>query len=129
MMTNAQTGAINSPPHPGLAPVGAGITGTGRAGSIVSPDGASTHSDGLFSGADAAVMAEAFRKALRKPDFADQPVEEGESPPANQDAREAELMNRELAEEGRDIRSVGSSRGVKFETLSDSGDTAQDSHQ
>jgi len=32
------------------------------------------------------------------------------------------LMNRELAEEGRDIRSVGSSRGVTVETLSDHDD-------
>jgi hypothetical protein len=71
-------------------------------------------------------MADAFRKALRKPDFAGRPVEEGESPENNPEANEDELLNRELADEGRDIRSVGSSRGVRVETLSDSGDTAQD---
>ncbi|KAJ7288511.1 hypothetical protein C8J57DRAFT_1280516 [Mycena rebaudengoi] len=83
---------------------------------------------GPFSGADAAIMADAFRKALRKPDFAGRPVEEGESPENDiPDApNEQEILNRELADEGRDIRSVGSSRGVKVETLSDSGDTAQD---
>ncbi|TRM64000.1 hypothetical protein BD626DRAFT_547755 [Schizophyllum amplum] len=104
-----------------------------NAPSIVSPDGASTisransASEGApFSGADAAIMADAFRKALRKPDFADQPVEEGESP-ENREPREEELINQQLAEEGRDIRSVSSSRGVRVETLSDA-DTATD-HQ
>ncbi|KAJ6557286.1 hypothetical protein DFH09DRAFT_986863 [Mycena vulgaris] len=103
--------------------------------SVVSPDGASTISragsagdPGPFSGADAAIMADAFRKALRKPDFAGRPVEEGESPEHDnpETANEDELLNRELADEGRDIRSVGSSRGVRVETLSDSGDTAHD---
>ncbi|KAF7299205.1 hypothetical protein MIND_00869200 [Mycena indigotica] len=100
--------------------------------SVVSPDGASTISragsagdPGPFSGADAAIMADAFRKALRKPDFADRPVEEGESP-ENPEVTEEQLINRELADEGKDIRSVGSSRGVKVETMSDAGthDTA-----
>ncbi|KDQ62171.1 hypothetical protein JAAARDRAFT_121803 [Jaapia argillacea MUCL 33604] len=82
-----------------------------------------------FSGADAAIMADAFRKALRKPDFADRPFEEGESPdhPEDQPPPRTDLINRELAEEGRDIRSVSSSRGVRVETLSDAGDTIQDS--
>jgi len=89
----------------------------GRAHSFVSPDGASTHSETPFSGADAAVMAEAFRKALRKPDFAAQPVEEGESPNELDGGEHPELLNRELAEEGRDLRNVDSSRGVRVETL------------
>jgi hypothetical protein len=62
-------------------------------------------------------MADAFRKALRKPDFAEQPVEEGESPPEQKDET---LINRELAEEGRGIRSVGSSQRVRVEALGDS---------
>ncbi|KAK0439843.1 hypothetical protein EV421DRAFT_1713129 [Armillaria borealis] len=123
----------NSPGSPLLA-AGAGepqsSVGHGqRAPSIVSPDGASTVSGsagdaGPFSGADAAIMADAFRKALRKPDFMGQPVEEGDSP--GTDDRRGELLNRELADEGRDIRSVSSSRGVRVETMSDSGDTVQD---
>lgn len=114
--------------------VGMGIVGGGGtrdAHSMVSPDGASTISrtgsageGGPFSGADAAIMADAFRKMLRKPDFAGRPVEEGDSPEAPE--RQSEMINRELAEEGRDIRSVSSSRGVKVETMSDSGDTVQD---
>ncbi|KAK7048187.1 hypothetical protein R3P38DRAFT_1853750 [Favolaschia claudopus] len=137
MMANA----ANSPASPLLA--GAAIPGRhastatshgGAAPSVVSPDGASTISragsagdPGPFSGADAAIMADAFRKALRKPDFAGRPVEEGESPENdNPKANEEELLNRELADEGRDIRSVGSSRGVTVETVSDSGDTAHD---
>ncbi|KAL4073115.1 hypothetical protein V8B97DRAFT_2005785 [Scleroderma yunnanense] len=97
-----------------------------RPPSVVSPDGVSevsrAHSAGdsvpFFSGADAAIMADAFRKALRKPDFAEAPMEENEE-------RKDDVINRELAEEGRDIRSVGSSRGVRVETLSDTGDHAQ----
>ena len=123
MMIEGHTaeGELPSPPLIGptaFAPLVTGsfrgtATGAGRA-STVSPDGASAYSDTPFSGADAAVMAEAFRKALRKPDFADRPVEEGESPEGHTD-EPPELLNRELAEEGRDIRSVGSSRGVKVE--------------
>ena len=71
-------------------------------------------------------MADAFRKMLRKPDFADRPVEEGESPDRAEPS--TEMIGRELAEEGRDIRSVRSERGVRVETLSDGGDTVQDPH-
>ena len=60
-------------------------------------------------------MADAFRKALRKPGFPDLPVEE-DSPESTE--QKDQLLNRELAEEGTDIRNVGSSRGVKVETLS-----------
>ena len=96
-------------------------------------DGASmmsrTSDAGPFSGADAAIMANAFRQALRKPDFADRPVEEGESPDDQHGQSRAELINLGLAEEGRDIRSVSSSRGVRVETLSDDGnDTATVQH-
>lgn len=132
-MANVQTG--NSPRSPLLAgsaiPVRQPSSVGHHAPSVVSPDGASTISransagdSGPFSGADAAIMADAFRKALRKPDFAGRPVEEGESPETQE--RKEELLNRELAEEGRDIRSVSSSRGVKVETLSDNEDTVQD---
>jgi hypothetical protein len=82
-------------------------------------DGASTISanEGPFSGHDAAIMADAFRKMLRKPDFADRPAEEGESPDGPEQAEATEeMINRELAEEGRDIRSVRSERGVRVET-------------
>lgn len=131
MMANAQNS--NSPQLPllgaGLAGAAAGRTSSEhhRPGSIVSPDGASdvsrahsTGDTGPFSGADAAIMADAFRKALRKPDFAGPAVEEAE------DHRDDAIMSRELAEEGRDIRSVSSSRGVKVETLSETGGTVQD---
>jgi hypothetical protein len=69
-------------------------------------------------------MADAFRKALRKPDFTDNPVEEGEG--GSQQPNNGGLLNRELAEEGRDIRSVESSRGVQVETLRDTGETARE---
>lgn len=122
-----------SPNLPLLVAAGAAGGALGRSSSehqrppsVVSPDGASevsrAHSagdSGPFSGADAAIMADAFRKALRKPDFAATPVEE------NDDGKD-DVINRELAEEGRDIRSVGSSRGVRVETLSETGDRAQD---
>jgi len=78
-----------------------------------------------FSGADAAIMADAFRKALRKPDFVGRTIEEGDSPDA-QEQKEHLLLSRELAEEGRDIRSVGSSRDVRVETLTDAEDKIKD---
>ncbi|KIK94739.1 hypothetical protein PAXRUDRAFT_11862 [Paxillus rubicundulus Ve08.2h10] len=130
MIANAQN--PHSPQLPLFASAGIGATGGRtssehhRPSSIVSPDGVSeisrahsTGDQGPFSGADAAIMADAFRKALRKPDFAGATVEEPEE--RTDDA----IMNRELAEEGRDIRSVSSSRGVRVETLSDAGDAAQ----
>ena len=72
----------------------------------------SAQESGLISGADAAIMADAFRMALRKPEFVDGTPEES---PEEKAKKEAELLNKELAEEGRDIRSVSSSRGVKVE--------------
>lgn len=134
MMANAQKS--HSPQLPLLGGAGLAAVATGRASSeqhrpesVVSPDGASeisrTHSmgdSGPFSGADAAIMADAFRKALRKPDFAGPPVEEVD------DHGDDAIMNRELKEEGRDLRSVSSSRGVRVETLGDddAADTVQD---
>jgi len=76
--------------------------------------------EGPFNAHDAAIMADAFRKMLRKPDFAGE--DEGESSEGKEETEE--MINRELAEEGRDIRSVRSERGVRVETPhSDAGDT------
>lgn len=80
-------------------------------GSLISRSNSAQES-GLFSGADAAIMADAFRMALRKPEFIGETPEES---PEEKAKKEAELLNKELAEEGRDIRSVSSSRGVKVE--------------
>jgi len=72
------------------------------------------NAEGVITGSDAAIMADAFRKALRKPDFAERTQEEGESPETQGTGEtEALLLNRELAEEGQNIRSVSSERGVK----------------
>ena len=80
----------------------------------------SVHSKGtadpMISTHEAAYMADAFRKALRKPDFADRPPEEGESPESNAVQTEERLLKSELADEGRDIMSVRSERGVKVVT-------------
>ncbi|KZT11853.1 uncharacterized protein LAESUDRAFT_808813 [Laetiporus sulphureus 93-53] len=135
MMANAAAGATAQSPLLGAAVLGAaGGAGAAETGEgshrAVSPtdghDGASTFSrqsdTGLFSGADAAIMAQAFRTALRKPEFGDRPDEEGESPESDASDHAGALLGHELAEEGRDIRSVGSSRGVKVETLSDTAD-------
>ncbi|KAI0755141.1 hypothetical protein C8Q80DRAFT_1094119 [Daedaleopsis nitida] len=135
MMANADRGGPQSPVL-GSSALAAGAGAGAMAAYRDRPpsgeghDGASmtsrTSDTGPFSGADAAIMANAFRQALRKPDFADRPVEEGESPDDHGGGpTRAELLNQELAEEGRDIRSVSSSRGVRVETLSDDGnDTA-----
>ena len=82
----------------------------------VQPDKMSVHSnrtaDPMISTNEAAYMADAFRKALRKPDFMDRPQEEDESPVQ----KEEELLKSELAGEGRNIQSVSSERGVKVVT-------------
>jgi hypothetical protein len=59
-----------------------------------------------LTGADAAIMADAFHKALRKLDFAGRTIEQGDSPEA-QEPKEHRLLGCKLAEEGRDMRSVG----------------------
>lgn len=89
--------------------------GVGDTSSMMS--GSDTTGTGMLSGADAAIVADAFRQAMRKPDFSGRPVEEDESPDQVDDegARELELINLELAREGRDIRSVGSARGVQVQ--------------
>lgn len=146
MMANVQQqgspllGTASLPPHSPVgtgnagAAVGMGLAGSAAFGerdrnapSIVIHDGASNTSagdSGPFSGADAAIMADAFRKMLRKPDFAER-LEEGDDSPdtGNEEddnnrhgASSAGLLGRELAEEGRDIRSVSSERGVRVET-------------
>ncbi|KAI8986196.1 hypothetical protein BD414DRAFT_52367 [Trametes punicea] len=145
MMSNAERGGGPQSPILGTAALAGGAAGAyggyggvggarpGSPGGGEGHDGASMMSRasdaGPFSGADAAIMANAFRQALRKPDFADRPVEEGESPDdqplpptAGPTPGHSHLINQELAEEGRDIRSVSSSRGVKVETLSDAND-------
>lgn len=136
MMANAQPGGAPHSPLLGAAALAGGLSAAGshRPTSPDIHDGASTMSGSdaaPFSGADAAVMADAFRTALRKPNFADRPLEEGESPddvPGQEGSDEGPgplsefMLTRHLAEEGRDIRSVSSSRGVKVETLSDTND-------
>lgn len=87
---------------------------TGDDGSLSVSRSNSAQESGLFSGADAAIMADAFRMALRKPEFGDT-SESPEESPKEKARQEAELLNKELAEEGRDIRSVSTSRGVKVE--------------
>lgn len=144
MMANVQQqgspllGAASLPPlspvGTGGAAVGMGLTSSAAIGerdrnapSVVIHDGASTTSagdSGPFSGADAAIMADAFRKMLRKPDFAER-LEEGDDSPDGGNEEDDNnrhgpssvgLLGRELAEEGRDIRSVSSERGVHVET-------------
>lgn len=96
----------------------AGGAGVGDTSSIMS--GSDTTGTGMLSGADAAIVADAFRQAMRKPDFSGRPVEEDESPDQLEDdaataERELQLINEELAREGRDIRSVGSARDVRVQ--------------
>lgn len=132
------TASLPPPPHSPVgtgsnsAPVGVGLAGAGmserdrNAPSVVIHDGASNTSagdSGPFSGADAAIMADAFRKMLRKPDFAERLEEGDDSPDGGNDDDDDNhrhghtgLIGRELAEEGRDIRSVSSERGVRVET-------------
>jgi hypothetical protein len=138
-MGHGTTGDVHAPlmAEAGLAGAGAGagLAAAGaasykdepsRAEKNLTGDGASTisraHSESApFSGADAAIMADAFRKALRKPEFPGGGVEEGDTPESAKERREAELLGAELAQEGRDLRSVGSSRDVRVQSASDTG--------
>jgi len=79
----------------------------------------------MISTNEAAYMADAFRKALRQPDFTDRPQEEGESPESNAVQTEEQLLKSELAGEGRNIRSVGSERGVQVVTDEEEEDKAR----
>ena len=112
------------PTHTGI-PSTTGVSPVIPSGNLAT-DAASTTSEGggALSGADAAIIADAFRKKLRKPDFAVRSVDEGDSPDTTGEReRETEaagnvVLSRELAEEGRDIRYVSSSKGVKVESQS-----------
>lgn len=77
-----------------------------------------------FSLTDAAALGLAFRNVMRKPEFPDVDEGDGDSPGIRQSVTEddagREVLESELAEEGRDIRSVSSSRGVKVETVDSS---------
>lgn len=74
-----------------------------------------TTNPGMLSGADAMIVADAFRQAMRNPDLSGRPVEEdGESPPEAKESEKA-LMNEELKREGRDIRTVPSARDVRVQ--------------
>ncbi|KAF8690245.1 hypothetical protein RHS03_08972, partial [Rhizoctonia solani] len=121
--------ASQAPPESTISPVEhppASIVGRPvsirRGGSLVNAnvnDGASTRSGetGPISGQDAAIMASAFRAMLRKPDFASRPEEEDESP----EERNVRDMKEQLAEEGRDIQSVRSERGVRVHNTAEDG--------
>ncbi len=76
-------------------------------------DGASVSSEGPISTQDAQIMAEAFKRVMRE--AGGTPVEEGESSEDSPD----KLLNRELAEEGRDIKSVSGAKDVKVEGSGD----------
>ncbi|KAG8728116.1 hypothetical protein FRC11_011776 [Ceratobasidium sp. 423] len=105
--------------HPPASIVGRPVS-LRRGGSVMAAnDGASTRSGetGPISGQDAAIVASAFRAMLRKPDFANRPDEEGESP----EEKNAREMKEQLAEEGRDIQSVRSERGVRVHTTAEDG--------
>jgi len=86
-----------------------GVAGSSRAGSTHTKD-----TDAPFSGDDAAIMAAAFRDTLRNP--VNQPLEEGESPDKEVDSEEEReaFLARQFKEEGKDLRSVASSRGVRI---------------
>ena len=106
-----------SPTHP-VSAAGAGVTKPLHRDSSVrqgGTDGASMVSSDVppISGADVQIITDAFRRAMR--DVGELPVEEGESPPEEKE----ELLNRELAEEGRDIKSVSSAKDVRVEGRTD----------
>lgn len=121
MMGVTHRDSPNSPLLGGVAGV-AGHRTSSHLGHSVNADAASQHSHGTgeagpFSSADAAIMADAFRKALRKPEFGKGTTpEEGDSPSQQE---ENDLMNQQLAEDGQDLRRVDSSREVNVQRRGD----------
>ncbi|KAJ7776769.1 hypothetical protein DFH07DRAFT_731410 [Mycena maculata] len=105
---------------------------TSPAQRTVSPDSTLSRENVPFSGADAAVMAAAFRSGLRQPG---PPLSEedgtggGGSPrarsPERAGAEREALLRRELGDEGTDIRSVESARGVRVESSSEGHDLSR----
>ena len=83
-------------------------------------DRSTVHSKGTtdptISTHGAASMADAFRKALRRPDFVDPQPEDGEAPDSNAVHTEERLLRSELDGEGREIMGVDSERGVTVVT-------------
>ncbi|KAJ7652599.1 hypothetical protein B0H17DRAFT_1214914 [Mycena rosella] len=81
-----------------------------------SPDSTGSRAEARpFSHSDAAVMAAAFRTAMRQPGRPLAEDERSESPATERDV----LLERELADAGTDIRRVGSVRGVRVESSSE----------
>ena len=100
--------------HDGLGAGAAGVGAAGGAAMMASNSKSSRYSDDQpFSSDEASRMADAFRNALRNPEFA--PVLGGESSGADGDSpnegpgasRASELLREELAAEGKDLRDVG----------------------
>jgi len=106
-----------SPIHPSVFGAGGAMAGDSllaRDSSVhrQNTDGVSMMSGsdgGPFSTQDAAILAQAFRSQLRKPEFEGRPDEEGESPD------EVNLINAELAAEGTTLHNAGSARHVRVE--------------
>jgi len=119
MIANAQAGGASA--SPAFIAQNPGAADAAPTAASVAADGASTNSETPFSTMDAAVMAEAFRNALRKPDFAAGPPEEGDPGENSPEPQDGELLSRELAEEGRGLRNVSTSREVRVEQLPEGG--------
>lgn len=114
--------APTSPTHGPLAAAGFSRNYRGHAADASSTTSHSHSGIGESAPFDAAFVADAFKNAMRHPNFKDRPLEEGESPDAVPDLPKPApdvVLSRELAEEGRDIRSVRSERRYKVESLLD----------
>lgn len=100
---------------------GTNISYTNDGASIMSGSDNTSTAPGMLSGADAMIVADAFRQAMRNPDLSGRPVEEDESPPeekATNPVNEKVLISEELKREGRDIRTVPSARDVRVQGTS-----------
>ncbi|GHJ86587.1 hypothetical protein NliqN6_2989 [Naganishia liquefaciens] len=91
-----------------------GATGIARQRSASHSDRIPSPNSARLSGIEAAAVADAFRQAMRKPDFADIPTEEGESPDSEKAVTggglmpitPSRIMERELSGEGVGVRAV-----------------------
>ncbi|KAJ9097297.1 hypothetical protein QFC21_004966 [Naganishia friedmannii] len=129
---SVQSPGINNNPSAALASLAGGGANRKRSasytatasshsdhGSLTSPGG-SAGGGARLSGVEAAAVADAFRQAMRKPDFTDIPTEEGESPESESaggliPSTPSRIMERELSGEGVGVRNLPSRRAYMVE--------------
>lgn len=114
MLEAEDGGGASMYPAAGAAGVGAGGVGAGGGAAMMASNSKSSRfsEEQPFTSDEASRMADAFRNALRNPEFApgiggESSGADGESPGEGGTSRASALLREELAAEGKDLRDVG----------------------